>query len=60
MAQVVDYLPSKCEALSSNPTTTPKKKKKKKKRNATIRYLGLVLTFSGEASQPTTYQVDAT
>jgi hypothetical protein len=57
MAQVVDYLPSKCEALSSNPTTTPQKKKK---RNATIRYLGLVLTFSGEASQPTTYQVDAT
>jgi hypothetical protein len=29
MAQVVGHLPSKCEALSSNPTTTKKKKKKK-------------------------------
>jgi hypothetical protein len=28
-AQVVEYLPSKCEALSSNPSTTKKKKKKK-------------------------------
>jgi hypothetical protein len=27
MAQVVDHLPSKCEALNSNPSTTKKKKK---------------------------------
>jgi hypothetical protein len=27
MAQVVELLPSKCEALSSNPSTTEKKKK---------------------------------
>jgi hypothetical protein len=29
MAQVVEYLPSKCEALHSNPTTTKFKKKKR-------------------------------
>jgi hypothetical protein len=28
MAQVVDHLPSKCEALSSNPSVIKKKKKK--------------------------------
>jgi hypothetical protein len=32
MAQVVEHLQTKCEALSSNPSAT-KKKKKKKKRN---------------------------
>jgi hypothetical protein len=30
-AQVVEFLPSKCEALSSNPTTANKKKIKKSK-----------------------------
>jgi hypothetical protein len=30
-AQVADCLPSKCEALNSNPSTVKKKKKKKKK-----------------------------
>jgi hypothetical protein len=30
MAQVVEYLPSKCEALSSKPSTIKKKKKKAK------------------------------
>jgi hypothetical protein len=30
MAQVVRYLPSKCEALNSNLSTTKKKKKEKK------------------------------
>jgi hypothetical protein len=29
MAQVVEYLPSKCEYLSSNPATARKRKKKK-------------------------------
>jgi hypothetical protein len=29
MAQMVEYLPRKCEAPSSNPSTTKKKKKKK-------------------------------
>jgi hypothetical protein len=28
---VVDHLPSKCEALSSNPSTAKKKKKRKKR-----------------------------
>jgi hypothetical protein len=28
VTQVVEHLPNKCEALSSNPRTTPKKKKK--------------------------------
>jgi hypothetical protein len=28
MAQVIKYLPSKCETLSSNPSTTKKKKAK--------------------------------
>jgi hypothetical protein len=32
-AQVVERLPSECEALSTNPTTTTKKKKKKSHRN---------------------------
>jgi hypothetical protein len=32
MAQVGERLPSKCEALRSNPSTTKKKKKKKKKK----------------------------
>jgi hypothetical protein len=27
VAQVIEYLPSKCEALISNPNTTQKKKK---------------------------------
>jgi hypothetical protein len=31
VAQVIERLPSKCEALTSNPSTTTKKKKKKKK-----------------------------
>jgi hypothetical protein len=31
MLQVVEYLLSKCEALSSNPVPPPPKKKKKKK-----------------------------
>jgi hypothetical protein len=31
VSQVVEHLPSKCEALSSNPSTAKKKKKKKKK-----------------------------
>jgi hypothetical protein len=31
VAQVVQHLPSKCEALSSNPSTTKKKKKKNEK-----------------------------
>jgi hypothetical protein len=30
VAQVVEYLPSMCEALSSIPTTVKKKKKKRK------------------------------
>jgi hypothetical protein len=30
-AEVVQYLPSKCEALSSNPNTKNKKNKKKRK-----------------------------
>jgi hypothetical protein len=29
MAELVEHLPSKCEALSSNPNTTKKKKKGK-------------------------------
>jgi hypothetical protein len=29
MAQMVEYLPSKCEALSSNHSTIKKKKKRK-------------------------------
>jgi hypothetical protein len=32
VSQVVEHLPSKCEALSSNPSTAKKKKKKKEKR----------------------------
>jgi hypothetical protein len=31
MVQVVDHLPSKKEALSSNPCTTKKKERKKEK-----------------------------
>jgi hypothetical protein len=31
MAQVMEYLPSKHEAPSSNPSTSKRKKKKKKK-----------------------------
>lgn len=31
MAEVVEYLPRKQKALSSNPDTTPQKKEKKKK-----------------------------
>jgi hypothetical protein len=31
MAQVVEHLPSKCQALSSNPSIAKKKKKKKKR-----------------------------
>jgi hypothetical protein len=34
VAQVIEYLPSKHEALSSNPPITAKKKKKKKKLHA--------------------------
>jgi hypothetical protein len=30
VVQEVEYLPRKCEALSSSPTTAKKKKKKKK------------------------------
>jgi hypothetical protein len=30
MIQVIEPLPSKCEALSSNPSTTKKKKKEEK------------------------------
>jgi hypothetical protein len=30
LAQVIQYQPSKCEALSSNPSTTPTQKKRKK------------------------------
>jgi DNA primase large subunit len=32
MVQVVECLPSKCNALSSNPSTYQKKKKRKKKK----------------------------
>jgi hypothetical protein len=32
MAQVVECLPSKCQALSSNSTTTKKEKKKKERK----------------------------
>jgi hypothetical protein len=32
VAQVVEHLPRKCEALSSNPSPAKKKKKKKKKK----------------------------
>jgi hypothetical protein len=31
VAQVVEYLPSNCEALNSNPSTAKKKKKKVRK-----------------------------
>jgi hypothetical protein len=31
VAQVVEHLPSKCEALSSNPRTSKKKKKEEEK-----------------------------
>jgi hypothetical protein len=33
MAQVIESLHSKCEALSSNPSTTKKKKKKQEEEN---------------------------
>jgi hypothetical protein len=36
VAQVIEYLPSKCEALISNPNTTQKKKKKKRKYSGKI------------------------
>jgi hypothetical protein len=32
VAQAVEWLPSKCEALNSNPNATKKKKKKKEKK----------------------------
>jgi hypothetical protein len=35
VAPVVKSLPSKCEALSSNPSTDKKKKKRKKKKKTT-------------------------
>jgi hypothetical protein len=31
MTQLIEHLPSKCEALSSNTSTTKKKKKEKSK-----------------------------
>jgi hypothetical protein len=34
VVQVVECLPSKCEALSLNPSTEKKKKRKKKKEKA--------------------------
>jgi hypothetical protein len=33
VAQVVEYLPSKCEALSSDPSTAPSKKTQNKNKN---------------------------
>jgi hypothetical protein len=33
VAQVVEHLPSKCEALNSNPSTAKRKKERKKNRN---------------------------
>jgi hypothetical protein len=35
MAQEVQYLPSKCEVLGSNPSTTQKQNKTKQKENHT-------------------------
>jgi hypothetical protein len=34
VAQVIESLPSKCEALSSNPITSKKKKREKKKNSS--------------------------
>jgi hypothetical protein len=41
VVQVVEYLPSKCEALNSNPSTAKKKKKKERKKaqNGQVRSL---------------------
>jgi hypothetical protein len=36
VAQVVEHLPGKCNALSSNHITTKKKKKKKKKKGSCL------------------------
>jgi hypothetical protein len=36
VVQVVECLPSKCEALSLNPSTEKKKKKKKKKKKLSL------------------------
>jgi hypothetical protein len=45
MAQVVEHLPHKCEAFSSNPSTT-KKKKKRKKETTVKKTLKFALFFS--------------
>jgi hypothetical protein len=43
MAQVVELLPSKCKALSSNPTaaTPPKKERKTNTKSVPYRYMTL-------------------
>jgi hypothetical protein len=56
MVQVVDHLPSKKEALSSNPCTTKKKKEKRKNiktknTNKTNRLLGLINTTFGKVAE---------
>jgi hypothetical protein len=40
VVQVVEQLPSKCKALSSNPSTTKKKKKKEKIKVRVVRKVG--------------------
>jgi hypothetical protein len=44
MAQVVDLLPDKCKALSSNPDTVKKKKKRRRKEKKDLS--GSVFPFS--------------
>jgi hypothetical protein len=46
VAQVVQCLPGKCEALSSNPNTTKKKKKKSRHWDQTMRPLALALVLT--------------
>jgi hypothetical protein len=47
VAQVVEYLPGKCEVLNSNPSSTIKKKKKKerKKKRRNVSGTGLQEEF---------------
>jgi hypothetical protein len=40
MVQVIEWLPSKCKALSSNPSTTKKKKKRRRKEKGFFRAKG--------------------
>jgi hypothetical protein len=47
VAQVVDHLPSKCEALSSNPSTEFKKKKRERKTDGKVSIIGVSCVVEG-------------